>query len=189
MSREKTEECPVCGEMFSPQGLSGHLRMAHGVNTVDELREDDEAKERDAVMQESQQTITLVDKLSAIGQKREEVEKWDRSNLFQKDEGANEFLDALDGLEEKIRMRLSEEEEIGVGTSQEIVSLAGETDQVFGLIDRFVRCRGKRQEVEEASLVSTKEAIEALDRVEQKIRDQLAKVTDNNDHSTSKQLA
>lgn len=185
MAREKTEECPVCGEMFSPQGLSGHLRMAHGVNTVDELREDDGAGERDAVMQESQQTITLVDKLSAVGEKRDEVEKWDRSDIFRKDEGANEFLDALDGLEEKIRRRLSEEEEASAEASQETVSLAEETDQVFELIDRFAKCRRKRQEVEGASLTSTDEAVEALDRVERKIRDQLDKVTGNNDHSSS----
>lgn len=138
-------------------------------------------------MQESQQTITLVDKLSAVGEKREEVKKWDRSDIFRRDEGANEFLDALEGLEEKIRDRLSEEGEVSTEGSQKTVSLAEETDQVFELIDRFAKCREKRQEVEEASLTSTEEATEALDRVERKIRDQLAKVTQDDDHSNSKQ--
>lgn len=27
--RTKTRECPECGQFFSPQGLSGHLRMQH----------------------------------------------------------------------------------------------------------------------------------------------------------------
>jgi hypothetical protein len=161
--------------------------MAHGVNTVDELRGDDETRERNAVMQESQQTIALVDKLSAIGRKREEVEKWDRSNFLRRDEGANEFLDALEGLEEKIRERLSEEGEFTGESAQRTVSLVEETDQMFELIDRFAECREKRREVEGASLTSTKEATEALDRVERKIRQQLAKVTE--DHSSSSKAA
>jgi len=31
MERTKDKECPVCGEMYSSQGLSGHLRFTHGL--------------------------------------------------------------------------------------------------------------------------------------------------------------
>lgn len=186
MARAKTEECPVCGDMFSPQGLSGHLRMAHGVNTVDELREDEGASERDAVVKESQQTITLVDKLSEVGDKREQIEEWDKSGLFVRDEGAKELGEALDKLEKEIRERLAAEEE-GEGTeaARETVSLSKKTEQVFKLIDRFVECREKREKIESASVSSTEEATEALDRVERKIRKQLEGIT--KDRNTSKQ--
>lgn len=31
MERTKDKECPICGEMYSSQGLSGHLRFTHGL--------------------------------------------------------------------------------------------------------------------------------------------------------------
>jgi len=31
MQRTKDKECPLCGEMFSSQGLNGHLRFTHGL--------------------------------------------------------------------------------------------------------------------------------------------------------------
>jgi len=182
MSREKTEECPVCGDMFSPQGLAGHLRMAHGVNTVDEVEQDQGSRKRDEVVRESQQTFTLVDTLSEIGNQREEIEEKDRTGLFLRDEGANEFLGALQELEREVRARLRDEGD----TPQETVALKEKTEQVFDLIDRFARCREKRSEIEGASVSSTKEAEEALDRVERKIRSELEKVTESsNSHSTS----
>lgn len=31
MERTQDKECPICGEMYSSQGLSGHLKFSHGL--------------------------------------------------------------------------------------------------------------------------------------------------------------
>ena len=31
--RARSIECPECGKKFTPQGIAGHLRMAHGVES------------------------------------------------------------------------------------------------------------------------------------------------------------
>lgn len=189
MARAKTEECPVCGDMFSPQGLVGHLRMAHGVNTVDDAKNGEvvkhETSESDEIMRESGRTMQLIDRLSEIGDLREQVNEWSETDFFFTDETPKRLNEVLDEFEERIRDRLNEDGTQGQ-EAKETARLGKEWDQVRDLIERFCQCRQKRRQVQESSVSSKKEALNALDRVEEKIRNQLEKIRPN---ATSKPQA
>lgn len=180
MARAKTEECSVCGDMFSPQGLVGHMRMAHGLNTVDDAKEGEvlkhETDESDEIMRESGRTMQLIDRLSEIGDLREQVSEWSETDFFFTDETPKRLNEVLDGFEERVRDRLNEDGTQGE-EAKETARLGKEWDQVRDLIDRFCQCRRKRRQVKESSVSSKKEALNALDRVEEKIRDRLEKLS------------
>lgn len=106
-SRKKTEECPLCGEMFSPQGLDGHLRMAHQADPG-KVKNMMNGADGEGLTEEPEadQVLYCIRQMKKCRRTMEELDELDRSNLLRRDKSVREAKDTLAELERKYRDRL-----------------------------------------------------------------------------------
>lgn len=87
------KQCPKCGKAFKPSGLAGHLRFVHGTRSEKASRLVEKAKPD--TTEKSQRVLELVEILTGIRRRQNEVDEMDKSNFFRRDEVCDELREAL----------------------------------------------------------------------------------------------
>jgi hypothetical protein len=99
--RKRTAKCPKCGELFSPQGLNGHLRFTHGLGG-DEMKQQQEAAVIVAgVTERARRTAELVRQLRDLQAQRLELSKPDERD--ENDDAYRDCASALDAAVLEVR--------------------------------------------------------------------------------------
>lgn len=102
-TRKRTRVCPECKELFSPQGLNGHLRFKHKLEgeAVKEHAEAAMVTVTDGITERVDTTMGLIDRLNAI---RGHIEGLPQQSLFgDRDETVDDCLVALKRREHECR--------------------------------------------------------------------------------------
>lgn len=101
--RARTARCPECGEYFSPQGLSGHLRFTHGIKGREVKQKMSGASVATGVAERSRQTLDLVAQIKAVQQELQELASQGSLFGFFKDETLEDCKAALRDRELELR--------------------------------------------------------------------------------------
>lgn len=101
--RKRTARCPHCREMFSPQGLLGHLRFKHQAPVASATAK--AVTRVTGVRDRSQWTLELIKELEALGSERKELEA-ERAKQRDPDGTLADCIDALKDRELEVRNEL-----------------------------------------------------------------------------------
>jgi hypothetical protein len=105
--RKRTAKCPMCGELFSPQGLNGHLRFTHGMRGDEMRQQQGAAVIAGGVAERSRHTRDLIAELETIRAKlnelRPKAEKSDGWGGHTPDGAITDACEALEARELEVR--------------------------------------------------------------------------------------
>lgn len=79
--RKRTAQCPECGEFFSPQGLAGHMRFKHDLESDEAADVLARVSVQGGVSERAKKTLELVQQLGELRDELQKLEKhgsdWD----------------------------------------------------------------------------------------------------------------
>ena len=129
--RKRTAQCPDCGEYFSPQGLSGHLRFKHDMEARDVKQAVEDAGVAGGIRERTDATMGFIRQLQEIRAERDKLTQQVDAFIADTDGLLDDCVEALDAQELDVRNQLRKQQGKEPLASRARGLLAELTDEFF----------------------------------------------------------